>query len=368
MAESTTGSAAGHTPREDSLIQLMGRQAAVVDGLRAGAHAADPGGAALAWLGVARQAGRTLAITARWRESRGYRKAAAEIDAHRAALQAGLDEARAHLAGLPGDERAAAEGQLGLRLAVVGKGGAGKTAFAGTLCRLLARGGRKVLAADLDTNPGLAFSLGLPDPRAAGGLPPEAVEEHPGAAYGWRLASGIRPADAVDRFAVEAPDGVRFLGLGKIEAPGKEAARRSVTGVLEVLRGFGEPDWDVIGDMEAGPTTPFERYHSFADRAVVVVGPAWRSAMTARRLLRMIDDIPTVLLADRFRDQPDHPGMTPAFRVPADPDVTEAERLGLAPLDHCPDSPFVAAVAEIADVLVATGNKPAAAAVPSTKG
>ncbi len=57
-----------------------------------------------------------------------------------------------------------------MRLALVGKGGSGKSVVAGTIARLLAREGRQVLALDLDTLPGLAFSIGLgPVPDA--GLP-----------------------------------------------------------------------------------------------------------------------------------------------------------------------------------------------------
>ena len=48
-----------------------------------------------------------------------------------------------------------------LRVALVGKGGAGKSVIAGTLARILARRGHRVLALDVDTLPGLALSLGL---------------------------------------------------------------------------------------------------------------------------------------------------------------------------------------------------------------
>ena len=47
-----------------------------------------------------------------------------------------------------------------MRIAVVGKGGAGKSVIAGTTARLLARQGRRVLALDSDLLPGLSISLG----------------------------------------------------------------------------------------------------------------------------------------------------------------------------------------------------------------
>jgi hypothetical protein len=141
-----------------------------------------------------------------------------------------------------------------MRLAVVGKGGAGKTVLAATLARLLAQRHRNVLAVDLDTNPGLAMSLGM-EPTEAG-LSRVVLEEHPGANYGWHLASGVHPREVVERCAVVGPDGVRFLGVGKISSPDKAAAKRSVAALVQVLLGFDRPGWDVIADLEAGPTTP----------------------------------------------------------------------------------------------------------------
>lgn len=49
-----------------------------------------------------------------------------------------------------------------MKLAIVGKGGSGKTSISGTMARLLARSGRTVLAIDGDSNPNLALTLGIP--------------------------------------------------------------------------------------------------------------------------------------------------------------------------------------------------------------
>ena len=98
-----------------------------------------------------------------------------------------------------------------MRLAVVGKGGAGKSVITGTLARILARRGERVLAFDSDTMPGLARSLGVEecvDPPLRG-----AVERPEGGR--WQMRPGIGPVTAVRRYARTAPDGVLLLQIGK---------------------------------------------------------------------------------------------------------------------------------------------------------
>jgi CO dehydrogenase maturation factor len=52
-----------------------------------------------------------------------------------------------------------------VKLAIAGKGGSGKTSISGTMARLLARRGHRVLAIDGDSNPNLAQTLGIPVER-----------------------------------------------------------------------------------------------------------------------------------------------------------------------------------------------------------
>lgn len=340
------------SPRESNLLDHMASQADVVDSLRTrAAGTAPPLEGCLAWMGVERQAERYLREAGPWSMARRLQRLEAELTSHRLRLEKVAAEARKAIEAADEPTRDAARRQLGIRIAVVGKGGAGKTMISATLTRILARRGRKLLAADLDTNPGLAISLGIGlDPDASG--VPDSVEQHAGAAYGWRLSSQVTPAEAVQRCTVAGPDGVSFLSLGKIDEPQIVAPKQTVVAVRQILNGFGEPDWDVLGDMEAGPTTPFERYHSFADHVIVVVGPAWRSGLTARRLLPIVNDVPTVIVANRFRDEPDHPGLEPIVRIPYDPDVAAAERLGVAPIDYCPEAPAIKAVEALAEMFL----------------
>jgi len=335
--------------REDWILDWLDRRMGLVDNLLARADIGASGDP-LGWLGVRRQVGSFIRQASTIPRARSSERVVAALDDHVADLAAAGARAAAAIAAADPAALEDARSRLGIRVALIGKGGAGKTVISSTLSRLLARRGRKVLAVDLDVNPGLAISLGLPLTDA--GLPAGAIEEAPSAPYGWQLAAGLTPEAAVERFAAVAPDGVRFIGLGKIGSVDKEVARRSVAAVRQILLGFSDPAWDVIADLEAGPTTPFEGYHDFSDHVLVVIGPAWRSAMTARRLLPMVDDRRLTIVYNRFREEPAHPGLAPDIRIPFDADLTQAEREGRPPLDACADSPAVEAIGRLADLIL----------------
>ena len=341
--------AARRKRREAGLVETHGRQIAVLDDM--GDRAAGP----LMWLGVRRQARSYLRHLATMQQSNWYVDFTDLLAAHETALGERAREADARLAAMDGEEVADAGSRLGRRVALFGKGGAGKTVVASTMARLLARRGRNVLAADMDRSPGLAYSIGMKAADVA--LPLEVLEHSDTAAYGWQLSGRLLPRHVVEGYAIVGPDGVRVTGFGKILTVDKESAKQTMAALIQLLFGFGEPDWDVIADLEAGPTCPFERYHAFSDDVVVVVGPAWRSAMTARRLLPMVGEgRRSMIVANRFRDEPDHEpdhaGLAPRFRIPYDPDVAQAEREGLCPLDECPDSPAIRAISDMVDQLI----------------
>ena len=100
-----------------------------------------------------------------------------------------------------------------MRIAVIGKGGAGKTTTSAVVARTLARHGLSVVALDCDTNPNLGISLGIGDDETEHlmamreGLD-EGEQEH---APGWD--------QLLDRFGSDAPDGVRLAVVSRIENP-----------------------------------------------------------------------------------------------------------------------------------------------------
>lgn len=99
-----------------------------------------------------------------------------------------------------------------MKIAVVGKGGSGKTTTAAVLARTIARGGRQVVALDCDTNPNLGLSLGVGMERTEALLTlRDTVGDGVDHARSW--------ADIVTRFGTDAPDGVRLAVVAKIEDP-----------------------------------------------------------------------------------------------------------------------------------------------------
>ncbi len=106
-----------------------------------------------------------------------------------------------------------------MKVAVAGKGGSGKTTIAGTLARVLAQGGHRVLAIDADPNPNLAVSLGV-DPDAAARIRPvpHSLVHHAEDEQGrYSVGMDVPPERIVAEYGAPAPDGITLLLIGRVE-------------------------------------------------------------------------------------------------------------------------------------------------------
>lgn len=250
-----------------------------------------------------------------------------------------------------------------VRIAFVGKGGAGKSVVAGTFCRLLARTSeRPVVAIDSDPMPGLAYSLGVPSTDTL--LPPEILQEvgvEPDTS--WVLRDGLTAMEAVERHAVEGPDGVRLLQYGKLRehvrtsAPSQQAFRV----LVDELEGT---DCHLVGDLPGGTRQPFSGWGSFAELVVVVAETSPGSMLAARRLGRLglrgdHASARIALLANKVADSADVErlerfcGLPVIGSIPLDPHVEVAERSGVALVDASPGSPAVEAVGSLLETIAA---------------
>ena len=103
-----------------------------------------------------------------------------------------------------------------MKIAVAGKGGSGKTTIAGTLARVIADRGRRVVAIDDDSNPNLALTVGAgPAVSGAPGIPRDMLEERTDAEGNTRLELSIPAEDFIDRFGVPVRDNLMLLIMGQ---------------------------------------------------------------------------------------------------------------------------------------------------------
>lgn len=244
-----------------------------------------------------------------------------------------------------------------MRIGFVGKGGSGKSALAGTLCRILARRGHRVLALDADNVPGLAFTIGL-EPSEEWMLSGAAQRVE---GKGWQLI--VSPVEAVQRYAAAGPDGIRFLQFGKPAGKATREQMASSGAFLAIVREFPDDGWTVVTDLAAGTRQSFSGWAGLTRTFFVVVEPSATSIMTARRLVRLTEVNPDIRLlgiankvgteANRRRVQREleRIGLACWAEVPADPVFAAAEREGRPPMDVDPGAEAIKTLEEIADRL-----------------
>jgi CO dehydrogenase maturation factor len=246
-----------------------------------------------------------------------------------------------------------------VRVAFVGKGGTGKSTIAGTFARLLARdSGEPVLALDSDPLPGLPYALGVPVDDHP--IPDDAVVEGPEGGPRWVLRADLSPTDVVERWAAEAPDGVRYLQFGNLWGHVRTIIRPQFAW-SEVVRDLDPEAYHLVGDLPGGTRQPMAGWARYAEVVCVVVEPTAKSLLSGRRLLNLASAAwaPRHLLvvANRTAGVADTERIAArlerpvAATVPADPLVASADRRAAAPLDAAPDGPLVAAVAGLVETV-----------------
>ncbi len=249
-----------------------------------------------------------------------------------------------------------------MRLAVVGKGGAGKSVISATLARTLARRGSRVLALDSDPLPGLTYSLGADPPPAES---PLLAATERGEDKRWRFVRGVGPARVVQRFSTVAPDGVRVLQLPKTTREGMAPVIGATQAFYKTIHGLHRVaslrDWVIIGDLPAGPRQVAFEWAPYAEHFVLVVEPTWQSMMTSRRIARGVErarpGTQVSLVVNKSTGRQDEElvsgvlGLPVLQAVPVDEGVRGAELAGVALLDHAPDSAAVRAIERLADGL-----------------
>jgi CO dehydrogenase maturation factor len=189
-----------------------------------------------------------------------------------------------------------------MKLAIGGKGGAGKTTLAALLALSFSQDGRRVIAVDADPDANLASTLGFPH---ADEIVPIAemkslIEERTGAkpgGYGAYFKLNPRVDDVPDRFVVEHT-GIKLLVMGTVKEPAggcmcpENVFLKELTAYLVLYR-----DEVLIMDMEAGIEHLGRGTASNVDAFLVVLEPSGQSLESGKRIIELARrlGIPNVL-------------------------------------------------------------------------
>lgn len=121
----------------------------------------------------------------------------------------------------------------------------------------------------------------------------------------------------------------------------------------------------MIADFEAGVGTLTRLEEQKVDTVLVVVEATPKSIEVGRRAAELAREKllqRVVIIANRIRNDDDLATIRAAFpdvevvAVPDDPAIREADRYGVAPIDHAPDAPAVQALVGLAEQLLPVGR------------
>ena len=101
-----------------------------------------------------------------------------------------------------------------MKLGVVGKGGVGKTTLSALLCQAYAERGDRVLAIDTDSNPNLAYTLGLTSEEA------ERIPLLPRSLVVGAGNGAITPADLMREYGARTPAEVTLMHAMRVTQAG----------------------------------------------------------------------------------------------------------------------------------------------------
>jgi CO dehydrogenase maturation factor len=216
-----------------------------------------------------------------------------------------------------------------MKLAISGKGGVGKSTVAGTLARLYAADGHRVLAVDADPDANLASAIGLPSELRSQvhtiSTERKLIEERTGAKvkqFGQMFKINPEVADIAEKYAVHYK-GVDLLVLGAVE---------------HALGGCACPESVLLKSLVSHLVL------RHGEIVMVVVEPGKRSVETAERVRQMSADLGIgrfgVVLNKTADPEEDSRWIASEFgaehllgTIPLDVRIARADRQGVALVD-----------------------------------
>jgi CO dehydrogenase maturation factor len=244
---------------------------------------------------------------------------------------------------------------MGLKIAIGGKGGVGKTTVSALLARTLAaEPDNKVIAIDADPVSNLAAGLGIDEREPITPIAElrELIAERTGAepgTMGGFFSLNPKVDDIPDRFSRER-DRVKLLVMGTVQQGGSGCICPEST-ILKALMNHLVLFRDdiVLMDMEAGVEHLGRATSASVDALVIVVNPGSRSRVAADKIRKLGLDVGIkriVILGNRVRDEEDKELIQSTLSdfeiigyLPEDEEIINADRLGRRPFDDINQAP-----------------------------
>ena len=253
-----------------------------------------------------------------------------------------------------------------MKIAIVGKGGVGKTTISGTLSRIFAQQGKKVLAIDADPNPNLSTVLGLnPDAPQPKPLSTDILERVDDGEGKTKIIVKFPLQEVLDEYSQKAPDNVTLLMVGKPEIANSGCMCGSHACVRALIHSALEESSDhiTIVDMEASLEHMKRGTSQHVDVMLGIVEPYYRSLEAVARfadLAKGLDIKKFWIVANKVKNEEDEKAIRQFCTkmnldlhliIPFEDKVTEADLHGNSFIDHSKENDVVSALTRLANEL-----------------